>query len=139
MPEGEYNNELIKAASLVYGVGGRGETCGTVQGTIMFLGVLYGEDTTTSPLVPTEAKDFIDRVSIITEFANTFEEKWGTTQCDGVHGQIMGKHYDMQKFNRLMKFYSDGADEKCQAVVESAIRLVCDLILDENGDIISRA
>lgn len=137
LPDKE-REDSVKAASLLYGVGGRGETCGSCQGSMMFLGILYGKDMTTEPLDPANAMKFINKVSIITDFANAFEEHWGSTQCNNIHGQIMGKHYNMEKFQDLMAFYNDGANEKCQEVVESAIRIVCDLIMDENGEIRKR-
>lgn len=136
--EEEKRDELIKAASLVYGVGGRGETCGTIQGSIMFLGVLYGKDMTQDALVPANAMKFINKVSIITEFANNMEKIWGSTRCSEIHGQIMGRHYDMEQFKDLMAFYNDGASEKCQKAVEVAIREVCRMIMDDEGNIIER-
>lgn len=138
MPDNPHKDELVKSASLVYGVGGRGETCGAVQGSMLFLGILYGEDTTTTSLVPTEAMKFMKKVSIISDFANAFKEKMGSTQCNEVHTGVMGKQYDMQRFQDLMAFYNDGADKKCQIVVETGIRIVCDLIMDDNGEIKSR-
>lgn len=135
MPENEGKDEVLKAGSIMFGVGNRGETCGAVQGSMMFLGLLYGQDGTTKLLNPSEFTKIHKRVSVGTNFANTFANKWGSTQCKNVHGQIMGKYYNFQNLQELAAFYKDGADKKCQTVVESAIRMVCDLILDENGEI----
>lgn len=136
LPENPANEELVKAASLVTGVGGRGETCGTVQGGIMFLGVLYGADyTTAQEVTQQQSANFMENVAVITNFANAFEATMGSTQCALVHPKVMGQQYDMKIPEERIRFYNDGADKKCPAVVETAIRLVCDLILTEEGKI----
>ena len=139
MPENPCNEELIKACSAMPGVGTRGETCGTVSGGIMFLGVLYGRDGTTKPpLSYAETKKFVEKMSIATEYGDKYKELKGSTMCRDIHKGVMGKEYEFREFDKLMKFYNEGANTKCQEVVEFAIRLVCDLILDENGNIINR-
>jgi hypothetical protein len=121
------------------GLGTRGETCGTVSGGIMFLGVLYGRDNVTEPrLSYAENKKFVEKMSIATEYGDKYMELKGSTWCKDIHAGVMGKEYEFREFDKLMEFYNAGADKKCQEVVETAIRLVCDLILDVDGNIISR-
>lgn len=139
MPENECTSQLIAACSGMPGIGVRNETCGTVSGGIMFLGLLYGGDGTLQPMPkPADVKKAVDKMYIATEYAEKFKEKMGSTMCGDVHAKVMGKRYEFREFEPLMKFYNDGASYKCQAVVETAIRLICDLILDENGEIKSR-
>lgn len=121
------------------GLGTRGETCGTVSGGIMFLGVLYGRDGTTKPpLSYEENRKFVEKMAIATEYGDRYMEEKKSTLCRDIHTDIMGKQYEFREFDKLMEFYNAGANTKCQEVVEFAIRLVCDLILDENGNIINR-
>jgi len=121
------------------GLGTRNETCGTVSGGIMFLGLLYGRDNVNEPpMSPQETKKFVERMSIATEYADRYKELKGSTQCKDIHAAVMGKEYEFRTYDKLMEFYNAGASYKCQEVVEFAIRLICDLILDENGEIIPR-
>ena len=139
MPDNPCNGDLVKSCSAMPGLGTRGETCGTVSGGIMFLGVLYGRDNVTEPRISYEEnKKFDEKMAIATEFGDKYMELKGSTLCKDIHTGVMGKEYEFREFDKLMVFYYAGADKKCQDVVEAAIRLVCDLILDEDGNIISR-
>ena len=139
LPDNPGIEELIKAGSAMPGIGVRNETCGAVSGGVLFLGVLYGGDGTQKPMMGyAETKKFTEKMSVATEYCYKFIEKMGSTMCKDVHTKIMGKQYEFTEFEPLMKFYNDGASTKCQAVVEAGIRIVCDLILDENGKIINR-
>ena len=62
MPDNPCNGDLVKSCSAMPGLGTRGETCGTVSGGIMFLGVLYGRDNVTEPqLSYEENKKFVEK------------------------------------------------------------------------------
>ena len=136
LPEDPSMDALLSAALPMPGVGSRGETCGTVQGSLMFLGRLYHKDMTKKKVPMQAPPEGVRGMGIPTEVADKFAEKMGSTQCNVVHTKVMGKQYDLLDSKEVMKFYVDGASYKCQEVVETAIRIVCDLIMDENGEII---
>lgn len=118
--------------------GGRGDTCGGVNGALMFLGVLYYKDDTQTPYgfckQPAISKP-VRGYGIATEYVDRYVAKWGSVMCREVHPQLMGRQYDLADPVDGGKFYMDGAGDKCQEVVEFAIRTVCDMILDDDGNV----
>ena len=72
---------------------------------------------------------------IATEYVDRYVAKWGSVMCREVHPQLMGRQYDLADPVDGGKFYMDGAGDKCQEVVEFAIRTVCDMILDDDGNV----
>jgi len=126
---------MLKANSKTWGLGGVGGTCGTVQGPIHFLGYLYGEDLTVNEFNATEIMKVLNRVNVIPEFTLKMRKHWGSTECGNIHGQMLGRFYDLNSLSDIGAFINDGARDKCQVPVEYAIRLTCDLILDDDGTI----
>jgi hypothetical protein len=72
--------------------------------------------------------------------ADRFEALMGGTRCADVHSseKLMGKEYDFMSFPQVLKFFSEGGSTKCADVVEAGIKLVCDFIMDDEGNIIER-
>lgn len=138
MPDDPYMDALIRAAYPLASGGSHGDTCGGVNGALLFLGHLYYKDDTLTPYGPITQPTFSENshgYGIATEYADKFEAKWGSVLCRKIHPQLMGKEYDLTDPVDGGKFYMDGAGEKCQQVVEFAIRTVCDMILDEDGNV----
>lgn len=124
---------MIKANSKTWGLGGCGETCGTVQGPIHFLGYVYGQDLTVDDFDAMATMKVINRVSSIPEFVERIKAHWGSVLCGSIHGQTMQKYYDLNDPVQIGEFINDGARDNCQIPVEYAIRTVLDMILNEDG------
>jgi hypothetical protein len=109
------DGELIKACSAMPGLGTRNETCGTVSGGIMFLGLLYGRDNVKEPALSFEEnKKFVEKMSIATEYADKYMEQKGSTMCRDIHSAVMGKEYEFREFDKLMEFYHAGARQNAR-------------------------
>ena len=127
---------ILKANSKTWGLGGLGGACGAIQGPIHFLGYLYGENLTVKEFDPSEIMRVLNKLNVIPEFTLKMKEHWGSTECGEIHNQIMGRSYDLNNLSDIGAFINDGARNKCQVPVEYAIRITCDLILDDDGRII---
>lgn len=137
-PDHPCTEQLIKAGSMLYGLGGRGQTCGSIQGCMQFLGILYGRDNTKQPLLSSpDVEQYYRKISIIGDFADAFEQKFGSTQCGEIHPTVVGSRYALRTYEDQLKFAEAGG-HKCRRVIAGAIRLACEMILDDDGNLISR-
>jgi len=130
----EERSRLISVDSMMMGLGGRGGTCGVVQGPMHFLGLIYGKDLTTRPYTMDELSKEFAKMSIIAKYAHRMEKHFGSTDCRSIHPQVMGRYYDLSDLEENAKFHTEGADVACKKVLEYGIRTACDLMLDDNGD-----
>ncbi len=136
LPDDPCTDALLCAAFPLAGGGCRNDTCGGLNGGLVFMGRLYHKDETKTPFSMDPSARAVRGFGAATELADRFEEKMGSTQCGHIHSGIMGKEYDLADPKSVAKFYMDGAKDDCQAVVETGIRLVCDLIMDDEGNVI---
>lgn len=130
----EEKSRLISVDSMMMGLGGRGGTCGVVQGPMHFLGLIYGKDLTTYPYTMNELSKEFAKMSIIARYAHRMEKHFGSTDCRSIHPQVMGRYYDLSDLKENAKFRLEGADVQCRKVIEFGIRTACDLMLDEEGN-----
>lgn len=125
---------LIKANGATWGLGGHGLTCGTAQGPIHFIGVVYGEDYTREKFNPMKIGAQFSKVGgLIYEYEKKFIERWGSTNCKDVHKACVGDYYDLSKEAERGRFMGDGARDKCQAAIEFAIRTACEMLMNDDG------
>lgn len=137
-PDHPEKSTVIKVGNQFHGGGIKNSFCGGLNGGLMFLDFLYGVDLTVG-MPPAKVIATFKRMNNITQkHAERFAEKMGGTKCTDVHSneKLMGKEYDFMDFGEVMKFFGEGGDYKCKDVVESGIRLVCDFIMDDDGNII---
>ncbi len=137
-PDDPATDELMRASYPFASGACRGDTCGGVNGALMFLGLLYYEDDTQTPYGARRRPAISEPVrgyGIATDYVDRYVARWGSVMCRDVHPQIMGKQYDLIDSVEGRKFYTDGASYKCQEVVEFAIRTVCNMILDDDGNV----
>lgn len=131
LPDYPHREEAMKMASLMQGVANRGETCGAVQGAVMFFGLLYGRDLSQGPkLNPKEFMEYNTSTAIATLFAERFKSEYKSTLCRDIHTDVMGKTYDFLNPKDGMQFFMDGALQKCQVIPEAAARMAAEMILE---------
>ena len=139
-PDAPEKSTVIRVADQFHGGGMKNSYCGGLNGGIMLLDYLYGVDLTTG-MPPAKVIGVFKRMNKITQgHADRFDKLMGGKLCEDVHKneKLMGKVYDFMDFGEVMKFFGEGGDWKCKDVVESGIRLVCDFIMDDDGNIIDR-
>ena len=138
LPDDPCMEGILACAVPLPGGAVRGETCGAYSGALMFFGRLYHQDNTTTPFKVDPRRLKVRGYGPATEFGDRFVEKLGGSRCIEIHPTIVGKAYDLSNSKEMMQFYMGGAKDGCQKVVETGSRLVCDLIMDDDGNIIGR-
>lgn len=129
----EERSRLISIDSMMMGLGGRGETCGVVQGPMHFLGLIYGKDMTKEPHTMEQLSAEFADMAVIPKYASRMKKHFGSTNCSAIHPQVMGRYYDLSDLQENARFHTEGADVNCKKVIEFGIRTACDLFLNEDG------
>lgn len=117
-------DDILKALTPLPGIAERGETCGAITGALMAMGLIYGRDKLDdwekyrSSLVPTN------------KFCQRFQEDLGTTQCCQILEKAFGKSFNLMDPNDLKEFQRAGATTTCTKVVQKAVRIAADIILE---------
>ncbi len=119
--------EIVKALTPMTGIAERGETCGAVTGAIMVFGLLYGRG-------KTQLADWDSyRASLVPsgEFCTQFEKKYGSTMCCKIQEKKFGKCFRLTHRDDLKAFQAEGATDKCTGVVQDAVKMAAEIILDD--------
>lgn len=136
LPDYPHREEAMKMASLMQGVANRGETCGAVQGAVMFFGLMYGRDLSEGPkLNPKEFMEYNTATAIATMFAERFKAEYKSTLCRDIHTDVMGRTYDFLNPKEGMQFFMDGALQKCQVIPEAAARMAAEMFLEQENNL----
>lgn len=136
LPDDPDMDALISSAAYLPGGAVRGEACGAYSGGIMFFGRLYGQDNTTTPYKPNPNRARVRGYGPATLYGDRFVEKLGSARCNEIHPTIVGRVYDLADAKEGAQFYLGGAKDGCQKIVETGIRIACDIIMDDDGNII---
>ena len=115
------------ALTAMSGIALRGETCGAVTGALLTLGILTGS----------EGAAFLDNLpgsmERATKFCDAFEKEFGSLVCRHIHKKIFGRTYDLSDPVQQMEFVEIGGIAKCRAPVETASRIVAEILLEEEA------
>jgi len=117
---------VLKALTPLTGIAERGETCGAVTGCLMCIGQVFGRSRESLG----DWQKYRDALIPAGEFCRNFEEVYQTTQCCEIQSGIYGKCFHLTKPEELREFQNSGATEKCTKVVQQAVRLAADELLD---------
>lgn len=112
-----------EALTTMPGIALRGEVCGAVLGALLALNMLTGR----SP----EAFGIAMRRA--TKFCDAFEKHFGSLRCSLIHPQLLGKTYYLADMAQLQEFVEAGGLTKCRAPVETASKLVAEIVLGEEA------
>ncbi len=121
------SDDVLKALTPLTGIAERGETCGAITGSLMIFGLIYGRgknnlgdwDTYRKSLVPSG------------KFCKLFEKKYGSTMCCNIQQKKYGRCFHLTRPEELKEFQEAGATEKCSTVVQSAVNIAANIILDD--------
>jgi C_GCAxxG_C_C family probable redox protein len=119
------NGAILKALTPFPGIALRGETCGAVTGSLMALGLIYGRDKEKL----NDFRSYQRSLPPARRFCRRFEEEMGSTMCDDIIEAEFGKRYDLADPVQAMEWMSDGAIEKCGAVIRKGVRIAAEIIL----------
>lgn len=120
------NMEIIKALTPFPGIGGTGEICGGISGSLIALGLFFGSD---DPL-DYEAKG--QTIGVAQEFMALFEEKLGFRHCARIIEKVTIGH----KINpgdsaeAMATFAREKGFEKCGLPPGTGVRLAAGIIID---------
>jgi C_GCAxxG_C_C family probable redox protein len=120
------NMELIRALTPFPGIGGTGEICGGITGSLINFGLFFGSD---NPL-DYEAKGKTIRTA--QKFMDLFEEAIGHRHCaDIIETVTIGYRLNPgESEEAMMTFAKEKGFEKCGLVPGIGVRLAAELIID---------
>lgn len=120
------NMELIRALTPFPGIGGTGEICGGITGSLITFGLFFGSD---NPL-DYEAKG--KTIQTAQKFMALFEEAIGHRHCaDIIETVTIGYRLNPgESEEAMMTFAREKGFEKCGLVPGTGVRLAAELIID---------
>ncbi len=118
------NDDMVKALSPIPGIAERGETCGAVTGALLALGLVFGKNNIS------DWQGYRDSLKPANEFCDRFEQELGSLMCRNIVKSEFGMELDLRKQDDLKQFQEADATHKCSKVVQSAVRIAADLILE---------
>ncbi len=120
------NMETLKALTPFPGIGGTGETCGGITGSLIAFGLFFGSD---DPL-DYEAKGKTIRTA--QKFMDLFEEALGHRHCaDIIESVTLGHRLNPGESDEAMAtFAQEKGFEKCGLPPGIGVRLAAELIID---------
>ena len=118
--------EIIQAMTPFPGVGGTGEICGGITGSLMAFGLFFGTEDRTKP----ELTDPVIKLS--QKFMAKFEGKLGYMYCaDIIEKIIMGYAINPGESDQAMvQFGHDKGFEKCGLPPGTGVRIAAEFMID---------
>ena len=120
------NMEIIKALTPFPGVGGTGEICGGITGTLIAFGLYFGSDDRL------EYEAMNNTIMISQKFMALFEGKIGHMYCaDIIETVILGRRLNPGESEAaMMTFAGEKGFEKCGLPPGVGVRLAAEFIID---------
>ena len=126
-------DDLIRASSnLCGGAGAASGSCGTYTCGQLALGLKYNSSVE-EELENPELFDVTSRKFM--EFRDRFLKEFGTTLCPEIHKQVFGRAYIYTKPEDAEAYFKITDHHiKCAATVERAIRLIAEMLLEDEEE-----
>jgi C_GCAxxG_C_C family probable redox protein len=120
------NMEIIKALTPFPGVGGTGEICGGITGSLITFGLFFGSDN------PLDFEAAVNTILIAQKFMANFEGKIGHMYCaDIIETVILGHRLNPGESEQAMAtFTQEKGFEKCGLPPGIGVRLAAGIIID---------
>ena len=120
------NMEIIKALTPFPGVGGTGEICGGITGSLITFGLFFGSD------VPLDFDALNNTILTSQKFMAFFEGKIGHLYCaDIIETVILGHRLNPGESEEAMiEFTKEKGFEKCGLPPGTGVRLAAEFIID---------
>ena len=122
----DLEGEIIKALTPFPGVGGTGEICGGITGSLITFGLYFGTDNTLDVEVTNKV------ISTSQKFMAYFEDAVGHLYCaDIIETVILGKRINPgDSEEAMMTFSMEKGFEKCGLPPGLGVRLAAEFIID---------
>lgn len=123
---GSGSMEIIKALSPFPGIGGTGEICGAITGSLIAFGLIFGSEN----IVDYDTKG--GTIGLAQIFINKFIEKIGHIRCADIQEKVIfGRNMDPGASEENMSaFAKEKGYEKCGLAPGFGARLAAELIID---------
>jgi C_GCAxxG_C_C family probable redox protein len=120
------NMEIIRALMPFPGVGGTGEICGGITGSLITFGLFFGSDN------PLDFDVAVNTIMISQKFMAHFEGKIGHMYCaDIIETVILGHRLNPGESEEAMvAFTGEKGFEKCGLPPGTGVRLAAEIIID---------
>jgi C_GCAxxG_C_C family probable redox protein len=120
------NMEIIKSLSPFPGIGGTGQMCGGITGSLIALGLYFGSD----DMLDFEAVGAT--IDIAQKFMASFKEKLGYQLCAEIHEYVIfGRFMDPGASEEHMKAFAEAKGfEKCGLATGTGARLAAGFVVD---------
>jgi C_GCAxxG_C_C family probable redox protein len=124
------NMEIIKALTPFPGIGGTGEICGAITGSLMTFGLYFGSDDPMDMSIMSDPKR--NPILISQKFMALFKDAIGHRHCaDIIEKVVLGKRLNPGESDAAMAAFSaDKGFEKCGLPPGTGCRLAAGLIID---------
>ena len=109
------------------GIALRGETCGTIVGGLMAIGLAFGRQSLDEP------QNTLQAIIQGRKFCHRFEQEFGSVACRDVIKVLTGKSVDLADPEQAQEFVASGDVQKCRAPQGRAARFVGELIMEQQG------
>ena len=118
--------EIIKALTPFPGIGGTGQTCGGITGSLIVFGLFYGSDDRLD-LMTTGAT-----INLAQRFMARFEDLMGYQLCADIHEKVIfGRNMDPGASEENMAAFTEAKGfEKCGFAAGTGTRLAAEFIID---------
>ena len=120
------NMEIIKALTPFPGVGGTGEICGGITGSLITFGLFFGSEN------PLDFEAAVNTIMTSQKFMANFEGKIGHMYCaDIIETVILGHRLNPGESEQaMMDFTNEQGFEKCGLPPGVGVRLAAGIIID---------
>ena len=119
------NMEVIKALTQFPGIGGMGEICGGITGSLITFGLVFGGDD------PLDFETVGPTMMIAQKFMSFFEDEVGYIHCANIQEVIFGRNMDPGASEEKMAAFANAKGfEKCGYAPGTGARLAVDFIID---------
>ena len=119
------SENIVKALAPFPGIAARGETCGSVTGSLLAIALIYEDNNVFSNKKKLSMSPSVN-------FCSQFEGKFGSTRCRDVIAHETKTKYDITKPGDYKKPEEDGAFEKCPGVIKQAVHFAAEMILQKS-------
>jgi len=118
--------EIIKALSPFPGIGGTGQMCGGITGSLIAFGLYFGSD----DMLDFEAVGAT--IDISQKFMASFKDKLGHQLCNEIHEHVIfGRFMDPGASEEHMKAFAEAKGfEKCGLATGTGARLAAEIIIE---------
>jgi len=118
--------EIIKALSPFPGIGGTGQMCGGITGSLIAFGLYFGSD----DMLDFEAVGAT--IDIAQKFMASFKDKLGYQLCNEIHEHVIfGRVMDPGASEEHMKAFAEAKGfEKCGLATGTGARLAAEIIIE---------